>query len=75
VQSYYEEWRENEGWEDPFDFASWVYSDTRIETYRELEYMLSRGVDPAFAIKTQAPRNKMWYPTRAELLGAGILTE
>lgn len=75
VRSYYEQWREDEGWNDPFDFASWVYSDTRVETYRELEFMLARGVEPGFAIKIQAPRDKMWYPTRNELRASGILTE
>ena len=75
VETYYEKWREDENWETPFDFASWVYKDTRKEVYDDLIYILSRGVDPTFAIKSHAPRKEMWYPTRQELVAAGVLTE
>lgn len=76
TESYYEKWRENEKWETPFDFASWVYDDTQIEVAEDLTYMIERGVDPAFAIKTKGVRNDdEWYPSRLELMQAGVLRD
>lgn len=76
VKDYYESQRESYGWVTPYDFASWVYEDTQAETYKHLAYMLSRGVDPAFAIRTKSvPNDDEWYPSRLELLQAGVLTD
>lgn len=75
IESYYQKWREDEDWETPFEFGSWVYRDTQAETYEDLMYILSRGVDAQFAIKTKAPRDSTWYPRRSELRQAGVLTE
>ena len=75
VESYYETWREEEGWDTPFEFGSWIYEDTQSEIYDDLRFITSRGVDAEFAIKTKTPRSKTWYPTRAELENAGILTQ
>ena len=74
TQSYYERWREEEDWETPFDFASWIYRDTQSETWKELTYMISRGVDPEFAIETKRSRSGIWFPTRKRLEEAGVLT-
>ena len=76
TQNYYEKWREDEGWETPFDFASWLYEDTQSEVYEDLSYMIERGVDPAFAIRTKGVRNDDdWYPSRLELVQAGVLRD
>ena len=76
IASYYEREREDQNWTTPFDFASWMYRDTQQEMYNHLKYMLSRGVDPAFAIETiRDPQSDMWRPYRSELLKAGVLTE
>ena len=74
VQSYYDRWREDEGWDTPFDFGSWLYQDTQTETWAELTYMISRGVDPAFAIETKRMRANTWFPARDALTAAGVLT-
>ena len=74
IATYYENERETQGWKTPFDFAAWMYLDTQEEVYANLEYMLSRGVDPGFAIKTN-PQGDIWRPLRSELLQAGVLTE
>lgn len=75
MQSYFDAWRQDEGWETPFDFSSWVYEDTQSEIHKEMTYMISRGVDPVFAIETKRMRSTIWFPTRAELLAAGVLHE
>lgn len=76
IRSYYESEAEDEGWTDPFEFASWMYSDTQSEVHEQLLYMVRRGVDGVFAIETlKTSPDDMWYPYRARLLAAGVLTE
>lgn len=75
VENYYDNQAEKEGWNDPFEFASWMYEDTQKETHEGLLYMVDRGVDPLFAIQTmQASAGDMWYPYRIKLRAAGVLT-
>jgi hypothetical protein len=76
MEEYYDSEKEGEGWETPFDFASWLYEDTQAEIFTEFEYLLERGVEPQFAIQTlRAGSDGMWYPRRKELLNGGVLTE
>ncbi|EBA18242.1 hypothetical protein RSK20926_11004 [Roseobacter sp. SK209-2-6] len=76
VQNYYRQWRKRRKWATPFEFGSWIYSDTQTEVFEHLEFMLSRGVDAAFAIRTmQAEPSEEWYPSRLELIAAGVLRE
>ena len=76
VENYYNSWHEDEGWETPFEFGSWIYADTQTEIYEHLTYMVERGVDPAFAIETlRVTSGDEWYPTRLELTAAGVLRE
>ena len=63
-------------WETPFEFASWLYEDTQAEVFSDFEYLLERGVNAQFAIRTlKASSDSMWYPRRVELEAAGVLTE
>lgn len=76
MESYYTNWKSESDWEDPFDFASWVYEDTQSEMYAELVYMIDRGVDPRFAIETKRVLNAdEWFPSRLELTRAGVLRD
>ncbi len=75
VERYFNTWAEEEGWSSAFEMGSWIYSDTQAEVYDGLNYMVSRGVDPGFAIKSITPRDDIWYPLRKDLLEAGVLTE
>ena len=76
IQSYYQNNKEVQDWETPFDFASWLYEDTQKEIFEQFEYLLERGVQPHFAIQTlKAGSDGMWYPRRKELLKGGILTQ
>ena len=76
MKSYYQDRREEKGWESPFEFASWLYEDTQKEIFKEFEYLLERGVKPHFAIQTlKVGSDGMWYPRRKELLKGGILTQ
>lgn len=76
IEEYYNEQRERQAWETPFEFAQWMYDDTQTETFNRLKYMIDRGVDSAFAIQSlRRPDAPMWRPYRAVLLAAGVLTE
>ena len=76
VEDYYNKHRKRRGWETPFDFAEWMYEDTQTESDTRLNYMVQRGVDAQFAIQTmRKPDTSMWFPYRAVLLAAGVLTE
>ncbi len=77
MKEYYESEKDAEGWETVYDFASWVYEHAQEAIYLEFQFLLERGVDPFFAIKTirEAPDDDGWYPRRKELLDANFLTD
>lgn len=76
IEGYYNDNREDDDWDSPFEFAEWMYNDTQDEIYTALKYITSRGVDPAFAIETiRDPDGSMWRPRRGALRKAGVLTE
>ena len=76
MKDYYEENKEYEGWGNIFEFAAWIHEDAQEEIYKDFEFLLERGIDPLFSIKTlKAEKNDGWYPRRKELLNANFLTE
>ncbi len=76
VENYYTNWHEDEGWDTPFEFGSWIYSDTQTEIYQHLTFMVDQGVEPGFAIKTlRVQPGDEWYPSRLQLIAAGVLRE
>ena len=76
MEEYYESEKVEEEWESPFEFSEWVYADTQEQILKDFEYMLERGVTPAFAIKTlRADSDDMWYPRRKELVAAGVVND
>ena len=38
--------------------SSWIYKDTQKQTFRDMEYLIERGVEPLFAIKTMKADSK-----------------
>lgn len=42
IEEYYNSEKEDEGWETPFDFTSWLYEDTQAEIFTEFEYLPER---------------------------------
>ena len=78
MKSFYEdkETREIYGWENEFDFSSWVYDDSQEEIYSQFKYYLERGVSPSFVIETMRARSEDgWYPRRKDLLEANVITK
>ena len=76
MKNFYDLKRKEEGWNNPFEFSSWLYEDTQEEILRQMKYMLERGVKADFIIETlQADNEGMWYPRRKRLSEAGVITE
>ena len=75
MRDFYPALRAENGWKDEFDFAAFVYLDAVNDVLLAMRYMLERGVDPGFAIRSlDANPDDMWYPRRTELEDAGVLT-
>ena len=66
-----EDWNNN-----IYEFAQWVDAVALEDAFSDLQYLLERGVEPQFAIKTmKAEAGDMWYPRRMEMRKAGLLTQ
>ena len=75
-QRIYYEYYLGTDWNDEFEYAEWLYNDAQATILLDMEYLLERGVESSFAIKTlQADPNDMWIPRRKELIKAGVIIE
>jgi len=75
-QRVYYEYYLGTDWNDEFEYAEWLYNDAQATILLDMEYLLERGVEPSFAIKTlEADPNDMWIPRRKELINAGVIIE
>jgi hypothetical protein len=75
-KQFYEENHVKKGWKDRFDYGIDTYDLAMLHMVKRIEYMLSRGVDMDFILKRYTTSSyDMWYPSREELLEAGVLTE
>ena len=62
------------GWKSPFEFTEWVHEDSQNDVFMDLEYLVERGVEARFAIKTlNTDSDDMWFPRRSELEAAGVI--
>jgi hypothetical protein len=74
MKDYYDEMREANGWLDEFAFASWAYEEGVRDFNKNLEFMVSRGVDVQFIIRIAYVNfYDVWYPTRDELMKFGVI--
>lgn len=75
MRAYYYDRREDTGWKDEFAFAEWAYDEGQRDANKMISHFLANGVSADFAIKIVAiGMGTMWYPTRAEMEAAGLLT-
>ena len=75
MRGYYDDWREDSGWKDEFAFAEWVYDEGQRDANKLITHFLNHGVKADFAVKViSIGINSMWYPTRAEMEAAGLIT-
>ena len=75
IRNYYEGTRSDSGWKDEFAFAEWVYEEGQRDANKLITHFLSHGVSADFAVKVVSiGMNGMWYPTRAEMEAANLIT-
>lgn len=73
IENFYNDFHSGENF---FDFAEWLYNDTQDEVFKELGYLLERGVEAHFAIRTlQSESDDIWYPRRQDLIDSKVLIE
>lgn len=75
LRDAYDRLKEKRGWRNEFDFASYVF-ERGVEASRNyIDFLMSRGVKPEFALRALTYGSyDMWYPTEEELLESGVLT-
>lgn len=61
---------------DDFDFIANAYEDGIASGLEIMKLMVRHGIDPEFALKVIAtPYDRVWDPTRADLVAAGVLQD
>ena len=76
IKQHFEENKEQYKWADAFDHSSWIHNDTQKEIFRDMKYLIERGVESIFPTKTmKADSEDMWYQRRKELEAAGTISE
>lgn len=74
IKEFYEKNKSSRGWIDEFAFASWVYEEGMRDLNKELEFMVSRGIDVGFVVRaTYVHSDDIWYPSREELIKFGLI--
>jgi hypothetical protein len=72
----YEANRIKENWEEEFDYVPWIYDVAFGDVVEGIKFLRSRGVEMDFILKIYSTSSyDIWYPSKAELLEAGVLTE
>lgn len=75
LKEIYESQLEDQGWQDEFAFAVFIYERGEIAARDYIDFLVRRGVSVFFALRTQTySSSDMWYPSEAELLENGVLT-
>ena len=75
-KQFYKENHVKKGWKDRFDYGIDTYDLAMLHMVKSIEYMLNRGVNIDFILKRYSTSSyDIWYPSKAELLEAGVLTE
>ena len=75
LEKYYEDHKEEESWDNVFDFSEWLHDDALLSLAEYLEFMLDQGVEPRFRLSSLRFRKMlMWYPDRDTLAAANLIT-
>lgn len=76
MKDFYGAMRDSNGWLDEFAFASWAYEEGMRDFNKQLELMVSRGVDIQFITRAAYVNfYDIWYPTRDELVKFGVINQ
>ncbi|MDG1130847.1 MAG: hypothetical protein P8N68_17270 [Paracoccaceae bacterium] len=74
-KKYFEAMKDKKGWQNEFDYVPFVYDVSYRDALETIGFMISRGVDIQFILRSQseAPTD-LWIPTRQELFKANVIT-
>lgn len=62
------------GWQDEFGQAAMTYDMGQSSMHMALQYLTDHGVSLDFALRIFAtPREDMWWPSREEMVGGGVI--
>jgi hypothetical protein len=74
LQKFYDKYKLEEGWADAFSFSNWLQEETFYVAGKIFENYAEAGVSVSFAADTLSINNdQIWYPSRQELVSAGVL--
>jgi hypothetical protein len=74
MTDFYEEMREEMGWNGPFEFAEWVYREGQRDANVLISHFVHAGVTTDFAIDVlEYGDERTWYPDRSILEAADVL--
>ena len=74
MQKFYEKYKLEQGWSDTFSFSNWLQEETFYVAGKIFKNYAEAGVSVSFAADTLSINNdQIWYPSRQELVSAGVL--
>jgi hypothetical protein len=75
-RNYYLAHRQEQGWDDEFDYVEFIYDVGLTDMLETVEFMLSRGVTFQFISQAHSVDGYgMWYPEPMIMFKSGVITE
>lgn len=74
LQKFYDKYKLEEGWSDAFGFSNWLQEETFYVAGKIFKNYAEAGVSVRFVAATLSiNHDQIWYPSRQELVSAGVL--
>ena len=74
LQKFYDKYKLEEGWADAFGFSNWLQEETFYVAGKIFKNYAEAGVNASFVAETLSiNHDQIWYPSRQELVSAGVL--
>lgn len=74
LQRFYDKYKLEEGWADAFGFSNWLQEETFYVAGKIFKNYAEAGVSTRFIADTLSiNHDQIWYPSRQELVSAGVL--
>ena len=74
LQKFYDKYKLEEGWADAFSFSNWLQEETFYIAGKIFKSYAEAGVSTRFIANTLSiNHDQIWYPSRQELVSAGVL--
>lgn len=75
IKEFYSDSREENGWLDEMAFASWAYEEGMRDQRLVIDFALRHQISIEFILRaSEVYAGSMWYPTRAEMLEANVIS-